>query len=111
MVIAGILLTGCASNERFATLTSGACSAFPRPAYQVRGRTSFDQRWADETTEAGVAGCGWKRPAHRPASMDARPPAAAAVPAIAVEAPPAPAKKLHWYNLLPRPRPKEVEGG
>lgn len=60
---------GCASNQKFATLQDGACNAFPRPQFQVKGQTSYDQRWADETTEAGVAGCGWHRPQVRPASL------------------------------------------
>lgn len=68
LLLAGVL-SGCATNRSFATLESGACSAFPRPQYQVKGETSYDQRWADETTEAGVAGCGWKRPQTRPANL------------------------------------------
>lgn len=69
----GLPLMACASNHDLATLSNGACSAFPRPVYQVKGKTSYDQRWADETTEAGVAGCHWKRPARRPASLDPMP--------------------------------------
>jgi hypothetical protein len=71
-----MLCAACAHNpDKFSTLEGvtgnggGACSAFPRPQYQVKGQTVFDQRWADETTEAGVAGCGWKRPQARPASL------------------------------------------
>lgn len=105
-----MLLTGCASNKEFATLTGGACSAFPEPAYQIKGRTKTDQRWADETTEAGVAGCGWKRPAHRPVAMDAKP---AVVPAVAIEPAPAskPAKRHWWNRIFHRKPPAEVQGG
>lgn len=74
----GTLLTGCVTNDTFATLGSsdpasadaGACSAFPRPEYQIRGATPFDQKWADVVTEVGVAGCKWERPMPRPAAMD-----------------------------------------
>lgn len=77
----GTLLAGCVTNGTFATLGSsdpsapdaGACSAFPRPQYQIRGATPYDQQWADTTTEAGVAGCKWERPQPRPAALDAAP--------------------------------------
>jgi hypothetical protein len=105
-------LTGCASNRQFATLTGGACSAFPAPTVQIKGRTSMDQRWADETTEAGVAGCGWKRPARRPASLDARPRAAAPALETVAPAPAAapPAKRNFWHWFRRRP-PANTQGG
>lgn len=65
----GMSLAACAGNQKFATLSDGACSAFPRPQYQIRGVTRYDQKWADETTEAGVAGCNWHRPQLRPARL------------------------------------------
>lgn len=74
-------MTGCASNSGFATFTGksgGVCDAFPRPHYQVLGKTEFDQQWADRVTEAGVAGCSWARPEERPAALDAPAPAVAA---------------------------------
>jgi hypothetical protein len=81
---------GCASNHDLATLSDGACKAFPRPVYQIKGKTSYDQKWADQVTEAGVAGCHWQRPDRRPASLDPMPvKAPVAAPAVA----PAPAKK------------------
>lgn len=81
LVACGLLLMGCASNRDLATLSDGACSAFPRPTYQVKGRTAYDQRWADKTTEAGIAGCRWKRPLKRPASlMPVKAPIAAPLP-------------------------------
>lgn len=75
----GILVSGCAHNSGFKTFSGpqgngvGACSAFEAPQYQIKGQTSYDQKWADKTTEAGVAGCDWKRPAKRPASLNPKP--------------------------------------
>jgi hypothetical protein len=63
-------LTGCATNK-LQTFVGGSCKAFPRPDYQVKGRTKYDQTWVDKVTEAGVAGCQWERPKPRPASWDA----------------------------------------
>lgn len=73
VAVSGILLGACAHNPNKAQLRSldGACNAFPKPVYQVKGKTPYDQQWADEVTEAGVAGCQWKRPAKRPAALDA----------------------------------------
>lgn len=68
----GILLTGCATNPQFASL-EGTCSAFPRPEYQIKGKTKYDQTWADKITEAGVAGCRWDRPLRRPPELDRSP--------------------------------------
>jgi hypothetical protein len=88
-------LTACADKNRFASLTGtdgqggGACSAFERPQYQIRGATSYDQKWADKTTEAGVAGCSWPRPEARPHELDAKP--------LIVKAPPKAAKR-RWYD-------------
>jgi len=97
-VALGMLLAGCA-NTKFATLTDGACKAFPRPVYQIKGATRYDQKWADETTEVGVAGCGWKRPEHRPAYLNPMP-----VKAPAVIAAPQPASPL---VIVPQPAPKK----
>lgn len=60
---------GCVHDkDGFATL-QGPRDSFPAPEYQIKGETPYDQKWADETTEAGVAGLGWKRPKPRPASL------------------------------------------
>lgn len=42
---------------------------FEAPQFAVRGQTRYDQNWIDGNTEAGVAGCGWKRPQVRPAEL------------------------------------------
>ncbi|WP_439392553.1 hypothetical protein ACRQ5Q_24320 [Bradyrhizobium sp. PMVTL-01] len=49
------------------------CSAFERPLYAVVGKTAYDQLWINRITEAGVAGCGWERPAVRPAVLEEKP--------------------------------------
>lgn len=50
---------------------AGSCGVFERPPYAVKGKTPYDQGVADNFVESGVAGCSWKRPASRPASIDA----------------------------------------
>jgi hypothetical protein len=57
----------------------GECRIFDAPQYAVRGKTGYDQDWIDGNVEAGVGGCGWKRPAARPPELDARPKAATPV--------------------------------
>jgi hypothetical protein len=54
----------------------GECRVFEAPKYAVAGRTSYDQDWIDGNVEAGVGGCGWKRPAARPPELDVKPKAA-----------------------------------
>lgn len=66
----GILLSGCAGPSKLQTFAGGSCQAFPRPDYQIKGKTKFDQTWADKVTEAGVAGCQWPRPKARPVAWD-----------------------------------------
>lgn len=68
----GISLAGCASvpDPRIATLSNGACKAFTRPQYALKGVTEYDQAWADDYIETGVGACGWKRPEPRPKSWD-----------------------------------------
>lgn len=65
----GTLLAGCVNTARFETVAA-ACAGFERPEYQIKGKTSYDQNWADDNTEVGVAGCGWARPKPRPAYLD-----------------------------------------
>ena len=93
----GTLASGCAHKSSFQTFSGaqghgvGACSAFEAPQYQIKGQTGYDQKWADKTTEAGVAGCDWKRPAKRPASLNPKP--------VLVKDDPAPTTfKKRWYD-------------
>jgi hypothetical protein len=64
------LLGAC---EHLRGSVAGSCSVFERPPYVVQGKTAYDQGVADNFVESGVAGCHWKRPAPRPASIDAAP--------------------------------------
>lgn len=95
LAVTGTLCAGCATSGNFATLSSGACSAFPPPQYQIKGQTSYDQKWADETTEAGVAGCSWHRPKARPPSLKAP---------IAALPPPKATFRQRWLTLHFRER-------
>jgi hypothetical protein len=52
------------------SVTSGEARAIEPPEFEVRGATTFDQRWIDATVEAGVTGLGWPRPKPRPANLD-----------------------------------------
>lgn len=63
---------GCAAKGP-ASIAGGECKIFERPEYAVRGKRPYDQDWIDSQVEGGVGGCGWKRPAARPASFDAAP--------------------------------------
>lgn len=82
MVAFGTLLAGCVGNGTFQTFGGpgasaaegpGVCSAFERPQYAIAGSTAYDQLWANRITEAGVAGCGWERPAQRPPVLEDKP--------------------------------------
>ncbi|WP_456681659.1 hypothetical protein [Bradyrhizobium sp. USDA 3311] len=53
-----------------ASVTGGESNALKGPEFVVKGATDFDQRWIDETTEAGIAALGWKRPEPRPPEWD-----------------------------------------
>lgn len=74
LFVSGILLQACASaNDAKLKSLTGGCNTFPRPDYQIKGKTSYDQQWADETTESGVIACKWDRPENRPATLDTAP--------------------------------------
>lgn len=82
---AAALLAGC-DPVTLRGSVAGSCDVFERPPYAVRGATAYDQRVADGFVESGVAACGWKRPAPRPAALD--------LPAARKAAPPAKKKRL-----------------
>jgi hypothetical protein len=82
MAAFGTLLAGCVGNGAFQTFGApgapasegeGVCSAFERPQYAIVGKTAYDQLWSNRITEAGVAGCGWRRPEPRPATLEEKP--------------------------------------
>lgn len=78
IALLALLLAGCASKGP-ASIAGGECKIFEAPAYEVRGEQPYDQDWIDSQVEGGVGGCHWKRPARRPASLDAAPGARRAV--------------------------------
>jgi hypothetical protein len=65
-------LAGCQTTGP-ASVKGGECRVFERPEYAIRGARQYDQDWVDSQIEGGVGACGWKRPAARPASLDAAP--------------------------------------
>lgn len=70
--MSAFLLAGCMTTGP-SSVKGGECRIFERPEYAVRGKTRYDQDWVDGNIEAGVGGCGWRRPKTRPASFDATP--------------------------------------
>lgn len=58
----GTSLAGCATTGQLALSIKGACGSFQAPTFPVKGQAKRDQVWVDDTTESGVAACGWKRP-------------------------------------------------
>lgn len=64
------LLAGCATDG-IGSIKGGECRIFERPEYAVRGKLQYDQDWIDGNIEAGIGGCGWKRPVARPSALDA----------------------------------------
>lgn len=100
-MVSGMLLQACANNDKFASLTGpdGACSGFVAPPYAVKGKTRYDQQWADTQTEAGIAGCGWERPKARPLALDAKPVAAKPMYVKAPPITPNAQVKRRWWPL------------
>jgi len=80
-------------------VTGGLDTVIKAPEVAVKGATDFDQRWIDETTEAGVSALGWKRPAPRPPEWDK--PLSRNVPADPAPAA-KPVKKKRWLDILRR---------
>jgi hypothetical protein len=72
IILLAPLLAAC-EFQTFKSSVAGSCGVFERPPYAVRGKTAYDQNVADNFVESGVAGCNWKRPSPRPASLDAAP--------------------------------------
>ncbi|MCK1503138.1 hypothetical protein [Bradyrhizobium sp. 188] len=99
VLLAG-LLGGCASRGP-ASIAGGECKIFEAPKYEVRGQRDYDQDWIDSQVEGGVGGCHWKRPAARPASIDA---------AQGHKAAPAPVKRKSFVRRIrDRVLPPKVE--
>lgn len=64
------LIVGCTETLR-GSIPGGESKVFTAPPYVVKGRAQYDQNIIDDWVEGGVAAYGWKRPAPRPASIDA----------------------------------------
>ena len=72
VILISLPLAGCFETIK-GSIAGGECRVFEAPKYAVRGYRSYDQDWIDGNIEAGVGGCGWKRPAVRPVSLDVVP--------------------------------------
>lgn len=73
LIAACLGLAGCASGS-VGSIQGGECKIVKVPPYVVLGKTGYDQRWINVTTESIVVGCRQPRPQARPASLDAPPP-------------------------------------
>jgi len=80
-----------------ASVAGGEDHALKGPEFVVKGATDFDQRWIDETTEAGIAALGWKRPEPRPPEWDK--------PLAKTAAVSQPVKKKRGWNLFHTRKP------
>ena len=95
LILIAIAVASCATQP-IGSVAGGECRVTHTPTYAVRGKTTYDQGWIDDTTEALVRGCKQKRPSARPASLDA---AVKAVPLPTAKPVPV---KLHWWQKLKR---------
>jgi hypothetical protein len=66
-------LAGCMETFKGGSIENGESKVFERPPYVVKGKRPYDQSWIDSQIEGGVSAFHWKRPAPRPASLDAPP--------------------------------------
>jgi hypothetical protein len=71
VALLAVPLAGCFEATR-GSIPGGESKVFEAPKYAVKGKAQYDQNWIDSQVEGGVAAFGWKRPAARPASLDAR---------------------------------------
>jgi hypothetical protein len=96
LVIGSVLLiAGCAPKPPIGSVEGGECKLTSTPQYAVLGKTDFDQRWINRTTEALVVGCNQPRPRSRVRpGWDTYTVGGKTVPVPPVA--PAPAKKARW---------------
>jgi hypothetical protein len=71
LFVLATLLAGCETTST-GSIAGGESKVFERPPYVVLGKRPYDQHWIDSQIEGGVAAFGWKRPAPRPAAIDAQ---------------------------------------
>lgn len=55
-----VALAGCAGTVGPASV-KGECRLFRAPVTPLKGADQATENYLDDTVEAGVAGCGWKR--------------------------------------------------
>lgn len=98
-IATAFILAGCAGGAGSLTGTVVGTQNLRTPEYEVKGRTAYDQRWINITTEALVDGFGQPRPKARPKEFDApRPKAKAKSVAKAAGAKAAPnVKGKRWF--------------
>lgn len=94
LLLALLPLGGCATAPQ-GSIAGGECKFLERPVYAVRGARQYDQDWIDSTIEGGVGACGWRRPAPRPAELDAPVPVPRAKPVASKKS-----KKPLWLRML-----------
>ena len=63
--LVGVLLiaapVAACGAARPASVSGGECRIFRAPTQAVKGADTYTEYWLDDTVEAGVVGCGWKR--------------------------------------------------
>lgn len=91
-----VLAVGMCQHADVGSILGGECKLVHSPQYAVLGRTSYDQIWINQTTEAVVTGCNQDRPKVRPASLDA--PKKAAVTAAAPKVKPK-GRLRRWFGV------------
>ncbi len=72
MILWFALLLGACASQPIGSVAGGECKLTSAPPYAVRGKTTYDQGWIDDTTEALVRGCKQPRPKKRPAELDSK---------------------------------------
>ncbi len=54
-------VTACGTGPTGPATIKGECKLFRPPVAALRGADRYTEDYLDDTVEAGVAGCGWKR--------------------------------------------------
>lgn len=91
-------LGGCLTLSTALAPEAVETHALKAPEFEIKGATPMDQRWIDQTVEAGVAALDWPRPGPRPPEWDK--PLAKAAAAAPVSAPARAAKKPSAWSRV-----------
>lgn len=54
-------LAACGGTVKPASVSGGECKIFRANTKPVKGADAYTEEFLDDTIEAGVVGCGWKR--------------------------------------------------